>query len=160
MVDPGSRLDGLLLGLLDHETAHKELAKEVQVASVHEESRNNHSVINSAVGILLVKLVGENGDHAASNHLCYLHKGDPHGVEPLGLHFHGHKKVVSVHDGVDREVHRGHVDANGRRVGVTVPSVQKDRDVMVPVQKQDFLLVNDEEKGIDQFAEILLLLSW
>lgn len=151
-VSPCFRLNRLGLGILDHETSDKELAKEVQVAAVHEKSRNDGTVVDRTFLFRLVELVGQNGHGTASNHLCYLHKGDPHGIEPLGLHFHGHQKVVAVHDGVDGVVHGGHVDANGRGVGVSVPRVEEDGDVMVPVQKQNVLLVNHQEKRIDQFT--------
>jgi hypothetical protein len=97
-------------------------------------------------------MVSQHSNNTPSNHLCYLHKGNPHGVEPLGFAFDGHQKVISVHDGMDRVVHGGHVNSNGRGMGESVPGVEKHSNVMVPMQEQDFLFVDNEEKGINQFA--------
>jgi len=138
-----------LLGLFDNKAAHKELAEQIQVGTVHEKTGNNHSIIDCTGWITLVVLVTKNGNDAPSDHLCYLHKGNPHGIEPLGLHFHCHEEVVSIHDSMDGKIHGSHVNTNGRGVGVSVPSVQKYSDVMVPVQEQDLLLVNYQEERIN-----------
>jgi len=50
---------------------------------------------------------------------------------------------------MDGKIHGSHVNTNGRGVGVSVPSVQKYSDVMVPVQEQDLLLVNYQEERIN-----------
>lgn len=99
-------LNRLLLGSLDlesgcDETSNKELTEEEEVTSIHEESGNDNTVIHIAVRVGLVVVVSQDSDVASSNHLGNLHESNPHRIEPLGLPFHGHQKVVGVHDSMN-----------------------------------------------------------
>lgn len=73
------------------------------------------------------------GDGDAHDHLRYLHSRDNHGIEPTGSGSDGHEKVVSVHGGVDGVVHDDKENSRRGFGDVTVPAVEEDRNVMVPV---------------------------
>lgn len=73
-----------------------------------------------------------------------------HGVEPLGAHLVGHEEVVEVHAGMDRVVHDDKKDTRGRFSHIGMPAVEQDRNVMIPVQENERLLVNNNEEGVDK----------
>lgn len=103
--------------------------------------------------LLLVIIKGEDGNGDTDDHLRDLRHGNPHGIEPLGLQLHGHEEVISVHDEVNGVVHTYKPKTGGTGRGIRVPAVQQNGNVMVPMQKDQWLLVNNDKKGIDQFGE-------
>ena len=55
---------------------------------------------------------------------------------------------------MDRVVHGTKHNA-GRGLGdVGMPAVQQDRNVVVPVQENEFLFVNDDEKGVYELGKL------
>lgn len=53
---------------------------------------------------------------------------------------------------MDAVIHHHKEDARWGGCYVRVPAVQQDGDVVVPVQKDKWLFVNDNEKGVNEFA--------
>lgn len=94
----------------------------------------------------------ENGHRYAHDHLGDLGDSDVHAVEPLRLDLDCHKEVVKIHDGVDAVVHRDKHDPNRVLGHVRMPAIQQDRNVVVPVQKDEGFLVNDDEKSVKELA--------
>jgi len=89
-----------------------------------------------------------------------LKRCDNHGVQPLGAHFGGHEKVIKVHHaGMNRIVHRDEKDTGGRHGHVGMPAVEQDRNVMIPMQENEGLVVNDNKEGIKEFADIKEVVS-
>lgn len=85
-------------------------------------------------------------------------------IEPLGAHLHGHQKVVTVHGGVDAVVHDDKENSGGGRCHIGMVAVEEDRNVVVPVQKDEGLFVHDNEKGVNeltaiQIQDVLIFLS-
>ena len=83
-----------------------------------------------------------------------LKRCDNHGVQPLGAHFGGHEKVVKVHAGMNRIVYRDEKDTGGRHGHVRMPAVEQDRNVMIPMQENEGLLVNDNIKKVSKSSLI------
>jgi hypothetical protein len=54
---------------------------------------------------------------------------------------------------VDGIIHDTEYNPRRRLGDVTVPTIQQHTDVMVPVQKDQGFLVNDNKEGIDEFGE-------
>ena len=77
-----------------------------------------------------------------------------HAVEPLGFALDGHQKVIKIHDCVDGEVHGAKDNARGCLGNVAVPAIRQHRNVVVPVQQDEWLFVNEDEIGVDEFSVI------
>ena len=88
----------------------------------------------------------------AHDHLRNLRRRDYHGWQPLGFNVTRHEAVIEVHNGVDAVIH--HDKENTGRTGgdIGMPAVQQDGNVMVPVQENQFFLVDNDKKGVDQLA--------
>lgn len=140
----------------------KELQKQKQVASVHDKGgrvvfRIQIRTRLSRIGVVHVK-AGQCHGHA-HGHLADLKGGNEDGIEfqrvfqKVFAPGHGHDAVIAVHARVDGVIHHDKENA-GRRFGrVRVPAVEQDCHVMVPVQKEERFLVNDNKEGIEQFGE-------
>ena len=76
----------------------------------------------------------------------------PNGVEPFRLHFDRHEKVVEVHDGVYASVYRTKENRGRGLLLKGHPAEEKNGYVMVPMQKDERLLMNDDEKGVEQLS--------
>jgi len=55
---------------------------------------------------------------------------------------------------VDSVVHGSKKETRWRLGNKGVPATQQDRNVMVPMQKHELFLVNDNEKGISKFGDL------
>ena len=53
---------------------------------------------------------------------------------------------------MDRVVHDDKKDTVRRSGHIGMPAVQQDGNVVVPVQENEFFLVNDNKKGIEEFS--------
>ena len=51
------------------------------------------------------------------------------------------------------QIHGDKDNAGNGGCGVTMPAVEQDSDVVIPVQKHQFLLVNDNKESIQQFGK-------
>jgi hypothetical protein len=149
------------LGLLEPVTSNKELQKQEEVAPVHDKScrivfrpelTRRFAIAIGIILFVLVKVKGCAGDGHADDHLRNLKAGDNHGIEPLGLPAHGCEKVVSVHAGVYRVVHSDKENTRRWFGRVRMPAVEENGNVMIPVQKDEGFLMNDNEKGINELA--------
>jgi hypothetical protein len=74
-------------------------------------------------------------------------------IEPLGLAFNGHEKVVEVHDAVHSVVHGSKEQPGGSLGSKGVPAAEQNRNMMIPMQEHEFLLVNDNEESISKFRD-------
>jgi hypothetical protein len=149
------------LGLLEPVTSNKKLQKQKEIAPVHDkgcrivfrpESTRRLAIAIGFVLFCLVKVKGRAGDSHTHNHLRNLKAGNNHGIEPLRLQAHGCEKVVSVHAGMYRVVHSNKENTRGRLGCIRMPAVEENGNVVIPVQKDEGFLVNDNEKGINEFA--------
>jgi hypothetical protein len=52
---------------------------------------------------------------------------------------------------MDTIIHDPKNESRGRIGHVRMPTIQEDRDVMIPMQENERFLVNDDEKRIEQF---------
>ena len=136
----------------------KELQKEEKVAHVHDQ--NTKIVFDRRPApVVASRIEGRHTDDTSHDHLRNLCHGNPLGVEPFGLAFDGHQKVVKIHDGVHTVIDGG-VNESGRTVcDKGVPSGQENRDVMVPVQQNELSLVRDDKKCINEFTVIVCVCS-
>lgn len=148
---------GILFGAsstLDDVSLHKELSEKEQVTSVQKETSIGVFFLNMAGRVSFEVVITGNGHGNTDHHLHDLQGSNGHRVEPLGLHFHGHQKVVTVHESMDSKVHGNKDESDTRRRGKAMPAVKKDGDMMVPVQEHEFFLVNDNEESVQQFREL------
>ena len=155
------------------------MQEQEKVTNVHDEDA---SIVfkGSPASLAANDQKGKNGNGTSDNHLSNLGNGDPLGVEPLGLALDGHQKVVEIHDGVDsncgeRKERNGGCELFFRKSTIlfqffsltvdsgveqsrwavgnkSVPGAEQDGNVVVPVQKHQFLLVCDNEKGINELS--------
>jgi hypothetical protein len=85
--------------------------------------------------------------------------GNVDAIEPLGLEFDGHQKVVKVHDGMDSKVH-GDKKEPSRGLGhICMPAIQQDRNVVIPVQENERFLVNDNKESVKEFAVMVIMVA-
>ena len=130
----------------------KELQKEEKIASIHDKGCRVVFLFDFAFLVCAVKIESQHGDDDTDNHLRNLETSDNHRVEPLGAEFHGHQKVIAVHASVNTVVH-GDKENSWRRGGdIRMPAIKQNRDVMVPMQEDERLLVNNDKEGIDKLA--------
>jgi len=55
---------------------------------------------------------------------------------------------------MDSQIH-GHKNDAGNGIGhIAMPAIKEYRDMVIPVQKHEWLFVNDNEKRIQQFSVI------
>ena len=55
---------------------------------------------------------------------------------------------------MDGEVHGAKDNARGCLGNVAVPAIRQHRNVVVPVQQDEWLFVNEDEIGVDEFSVI------
>ena len=149
------RLDCLLLLWLKV-TANKELQEQKEVASIHDECCRVVFTLNQASRVRFVIIESSQRTSDADDHLRDLENGNDHWIEPLGAELHGHQKVVSIHGSVHTVVHDHEEDSGRRGCHVGMPAVKKDRDVMVPVQKDERLFVNDNKECVNELSVYLM----
>ena len=66
----------------------------------------------------------------------------------------GFKCVVSVHDGVDDEVHDDEPPGGGGVLAEGVPAVDEDRYVVIPVQEYQLLFPKHNEYCVAQLGNL------
>ena len=88
-------------------------------------------------------------DNHTANHLQELESGDKH-VDPFWRSADptSSKGVVCVHEGVHEVVHHHEPLHRGNHVGVVVPAVGEDSDVVVPVEEDELLLAKHNEECV------------
>jgi hypothetical protein len=131
----------------------EELQEQYQVTPVHDKRRRVVVGGNAAGGLGLVQVKTEHGQRDADDHLGYLQDRDEDWFEPAGTALDGHQAVVPVHDSVDKVVHHHKENTTAAFGHVRVPTIQQDRHVMVPMQKDERLFVYHNKEGIEQFGE-------
>lgn len=134
--------------------ADEKLQEQEEVAAVHDKGGNVVLCLNVALRISLEEVESSQSDRNAHNHLRNLHRRDNNGVQPTRLQSHRHQKVVAVHAGMNRVVHGHKENTRWRLCNIRVPAVQQDRDVVIPMQENELLLVNDNEKCVNQLTVI------
>ena len=109
-------------------SSQKELQKECQITSVHDQGGNIVFFGQVAIGGLFDKeqVIAQDSGQNTDNHLGYLGHSDPDGLKPFRFDAGSHEKVVKVHNGVDRVVHDAKQDSGGGFVDITVPAVEQD----------------------------------
>lgn len=148
-----SSLLGLGFRLFARISLEKELDKEHQIGSIHDECRNVvFSLDVTGFSIRVGHDKTQNGHGDTDDHLRDLRDGNVHGIKPLGFHFDGHQKVIKVHDGMNGIIHDAKDNTGGCLGNVRMPAIGQDGNVMVPMQKDEGFLVNENEKGVNQFA--------
>jgi len=65
----------------------------------------------------------------------------------------GPQSIVPVHKGMDGEVEDDVPAGRGNVLGVSVPGVEQDRDVVIPVEKDEALFPKDNEDRVTQFQD-------
>jgi hypothetical protein len=60
----------------------------------------------------------------------------------------------NLHNKVDGIIHYDEPKSSGAGRGIRMPAVEKDGNVMIPVQEDERLLVNDNKEGINQFGKL------
>mmetsp|Transcript_21401 Transcript_21401/g.46478 ORF Transcript_21401/g.46478 Transcript_21401/m.46478 type:complete len:159 (-) Transcript_21401:428-904(-) len=99
-------------------------------------------------------IVKRGNRHPHTNeHLTELHERNDDWVEPLGSHFNSHEEVIPVHYRMDGVVHHNEKEARGGGISVRKPAVEEDGNVMIPMQKDERLLMDDNEECVEQFGE-------
>ena len=138
----------------------KEFEKEEKVASVHDEGgvivvppqmTVGEGKAGAASDADVQEPTGNGRDNDADDHLTQLEDGNVHGLECFGFAINGHEKVVTVHDGMDGVVHDAKYEGLGGPDNIRVPAVEEDRYVMVPMEENEWFLVNDNKKGVKEF---------
>ena len=67
----------------------------------------------------------------------------------LGLATNSHQEIVKVHNGMDTKVDGAENQPSGCLIDPSMPAAVEDRNVVVPVQKDQRLLVDHNEKGVE-----------
>ena len=134
---------------LDKVPSDKELEKQKEVGSVHEKGRHVVVVSDPAVGAS-DKEKAEDGQDDPHHHLGYLQRRHQDG--PGRTDLDRHEEIVKVHDGMNPVVHHTEIQPTGRLGHVRMPTIQQNRNVMVPMQKDQLFLVNHNKERIHQFA--------
>ena len=131
----------------------EELKKEQEVASIHDKGSN--VVLSLDIALASIRVghdKAQDCNRDSDNHLRNLRDSNVHAVEPLGFALDGHQEIVKVHDGMDSVVHDAKDNSGGCLGDIAVPAVGQNGDVMVPVQKDERLFVNENEKCVDQLT--------
>lgn len=133
----------------------KELQKQKQITSIHDQGGGIVGRIQSALGWLLhIQDEASNSSNCDTKyHLHNLRDGNPDGLEPLGFQTDGHEEVIKVHNSVNSIVHNAVPRARGSVAGIGCPAKEQDGNMVVPVEKNEFLFVNNNEEGIQQLTE-------
>ena len=134
----------------------EEVKEEHKVAEVHERRVFDVVERDGALDRRLVGLrsIGYPVDIAAGDHLHDLRRGDELRDEERHAQSHRLARIVRVHERVDEVVH-GHEPASARRVVlVAVPAVDEHGGVMIPVEKDELLLAQHDEHGVDELGQL------
>ena len=132
---------------------NKELNKQQQIASVHYQCGSIVFWLNGALFLVFrAQDKTKNSDSHTDNHLRNLGNSDPNTVEPLWFAFDSHQKVVKVHDGMNPVVHSDKEQASRGLGDIRMPAIQQNRNVVIPMQENEGLFVNDNEKRIKKFT--------
>ncbi len=132
----------------------EEASKENKVGCVHEEGDFNVVVGDVTLIASLFHLVGPDVHHCSHHHLGQLSCGDAHGNPARNPELEGLEGVVAVHGTVDKVVHADKPTGSGNVVGVRVPSIEEDSDVVVPVEEDEWLLPENDEHCVAQLRHL------
>mmetsp|Transcript_8248 Transcript_8248/g.16576 ORF Transcript_8248/g.16576 Transcript_8248/m.16576 type:complete len:217 (-) Transcript_8248:413-1063(-) len=136
-------------------TTHKELSKQEQVTSVHDKGGRVVFVTQMTRFTLAHGNKGTgNRDTNTHDHLRNLCRRDHHWWQPFWFAVTGHEAVVKIHNGVDAIVHHHEKDTRRTCCHIGMPAIEQDCNMMVPMQENQFLLVNDNEKRVHQFRKL------
>lgn len=140
-------LGGLALVLASQVCLVEEVGEEHQVAEVHECCPGD--VVKSGGAAALMHPAVHQPAHCQPHaHLSDLSAGDEHGERSRHTEACGTSGVVAVHERMYAVVH-GHEPASAcHHVFVGVPGVEQHSDVMVPVQEEQLLLPQHDERRV------------
>lgn len=150
-----------------HEQTHrkvplqKELDKQKQVRPVHGQGR---IVI---VFAQMTKGQGKRGrpdpvvqqptrhrrDGDPHHHLTDLQQGNVHGPKGFRFDARRHEEIVKIHDAVHQIVHDAENESLRGADNVGMPAIEEDRNVMVPMEKDEGFLVNENKKRVQEFRQ-------
>ena len=91
-------------------------------------------------------------------HLRYLQKGHHHG--PGWTNLDGHEEIIEIHDGMDAIIHIDKENAAWSMSDIGMPAIQQDSNVMVPMQENEFLLVNENKESVKEFTVVIKDAKW
>ena len=131
----------------------EKLQKQEQIAPVHDKGGSVVFLFDPTARIRLVVVESGQSYSNPDDHLRDLEDCDHNGVEPLGAHLNGHQEIVAIHRCVNTVIHDDKKDPGRRRRHVGMIAIQENRDVVVPVQKNEGLFVHDNEKSVDELTE-------
>ena len=132
----------------------EEVPEQDGVGRVKEDGDSYGEEAHLAGLVLQERFDGEVIEQDAHKHLGQLNSCD--GLRhPLGRDTPtGTEGVISVHDGVDGVVDDSEPNPRGDGIGIAVPAVDEDSDVVVPVQDHHLLLAQDNERSVKQLREL------
>ena len=84
----------------------------------------------------------------------YLQVGDESGYFAWHREAHRFQRIVRVHHGVHKVVHRAEPAVGRGRFRVKVPHVGQNRRVMIVVEKDELLLAQHNEHGVDELGQL------
>ena len=125
----------------------EEVGEEQQVAQVHERGPGDVVEAGRAVA-LLHPAVHQRAHRHPHDHLQDLSAGDEHGEGAGHAQPGGPRGVIAVHERVHAVVHGHEPAAAGHHVFVGVPGVEQHGDVVVPVQEEELLLPEHDERRV------------
>ncbi len=140
-------LAGLALVVAPQVRLVEEVGEEQQVAQVHEAGPGDVVGAGGAVSVVH-PAVHQPAHRQPHGHLTDLSAGDEHGEGPRHAETGGTCGVVTVHERVHAVVHGHEPAAAGHHVFVGVPGVQQHGDVVVPVQEEQLLLPQHDERRV------------
>lgn len=121
--------------------------EEQQVTQIHHRSTHDVVCVGHAVDVI-APAVHESHHAETHNHLHNLQRRDQNGHRPRHAQTTGFSCVITVHEGVNGVIHRHEPAASGHAISVWVPGVEKNCDVMIPVQENQTLLTENNEHSV------------
>lgn len=122
------------------------MCKQDGIAEIHQYTKNDVVVGDIAWQVILQHPVCVHKRGNAKHHLHELDSSDADVYSTWDLDDALCSDcIVCVHYGVNEEVHDDEDATLAMRVDVCIPAVAEDSDVMVPVEKHEFLFSEDNE---------------
>lgn len=134
----------------------EETGKQDKVAEVHRNRQFDvhFGDVTAALAGRLQEAVGPNVDGTTDDHLGQLEGGDQHGDRTGRLEVQSTEGVVRVHHRVHAVVHHDEPTGRGGVLGVREPRIHQHRDVVIPVQEDQWLLPEHDEHRITQLGQL------
>ncbi len=115
------------------------VAEQQKVGKVHEEVGDNVSLTHAAVAAGQLRRDHKIVEVDAPDHLRDLQRGQQN-VHPLGyLELHGARRIIRVHERVDRVVDAAEPASRAHEIMHGIPARDEHRRVMIPVQEDELL---------------------